>query len=158
MWTKKLLILPTLLALSAIGMMPVWAQTGNFPALKLSLGFARQAGVVSGSTSGNYSLSSIAKFDKDKNPCLGFSASTPDHVVVLEQGFPKLYFQVNSRGKDTTILVKTPSGQILCGDDTGLKKDASLSADGLTAGEYLVWVGSIEPGKRWGYTLTLSEK
>lgn len=158
MWAKKLLILPALLSLTAIGILPSLAQTSNFAPLKLSLGFARQTGVVSGSTSGSYSLSSLAKFDKNKNPCLGFSAATPDHVVVLGQDFPKLNFQVNSRGKDTTILIKTPSGQILCGDDTSLKKDASLIANGLTAGEYLVWVGSIEPGKRWGYNLTVSEK
>jgi hypothetical protein len=157
MWTKKLLTLPLILSLTAIGM-PTLAQTINFATLKLSLGFARQTGVVNGSTSGSYSLSSITKFDKNKNPCLGFSASTPDHLVVLSQGFPKLNFQVNSRGKDTTILVKTPSGQIFCGDDTDLKKDASLSLDSLPAGDYLVWVGSIEPGKRWGYTLALSEK
>jgi hypothetical protein len=158
MWTKKLLIFPALLSLTAIISLPVLAQNSSFAPLKLSLGFARQAGVVSGSTSGSHSLSNIAKFDQNKNPCLGFSATNPDHVVMLEQGFPKLNFRVNSRGKDTTILIKTPSGQIFCGDDTGLKKDASVSIDGLAAGEYAVWVGSIEPGKRWGYNLTLSEK
>ncbi len=158
MWTKQILMVPAMLLITAISVGPAAAQAGNFPALKLSAGFVRQSGIVSGSTSGSYSLSSLAKFDKNKNPCLGFSASTPDHVVRLEQGFPKLNFRVNSRGKDTTIVVKMPNGQFICGDDTGLKKDASVSLDGLSAGEYSVWVGSIEPGKHWAYSLTLSEK
>jgi hypothetical protein len=77
---------------------------------------------------------------------------------VLEKGFPKLNFQVNSRGKDTTIIIKAPNGQIFCGDDTGSKKDASISATNLPSGEYELWVGSIEPDKRWGYSLTITEK
>ncbi len=158
MWTKKLLLVTGLLSLTAIVIEPAGAEANKLTALKLSNGFARQAGLVNGYTSGSYSLSDIAKFDKNKNPCLGFSASTPDHTVILEQGFPKLNFRVNSRGKDTTIVVKMPNGQIFCGDDTGLKKDASVNIKDLAAGEYAVWVGSIEPGKNWAYSLTLSEK
>jgi hypothetical protein len=156
MWTKKLLMVPAVLSIAALGIQPAIAQAGS-SALKLSAGFVRQAGMVSGATSGSYSLSNLAKFDKNKNPCLGFSASNPDHTLKLEQGFPKLKFRVNSRGKDTTIVVKMPNGQFLCGDDTGLRKDASLSIDGLAAGEYSIWVGSIEPSKNWAYSLTISE-
>lgn len=150
-FSALVLLLPAL-ALAA----PALAQ--GHPPLKLSLGFARQAGLVNGSTGGGYSLSSIAKFDRDRQPCLGFASATPDHTIVLGQGFPKLDFQVNSRGKDTTILVKMPNGQIVCGDDTGAKKDASLNLTNLPGGTYEVWVGSIEPSKRWSYSLTLSER
>jgi hypothetical protein len=150
---KQLLVLASMLSASAL---PALAQTAA--PVKLSLGFARQNGVVLGSTSGSYSLSAISKFDRAKNPCLGFSAATPDHTVVLDQSFPKLSFQVNSRGKDTTIMIKTPDGQYICGDDTGSKKDASINATNLSAGTYSVWVGSIEPGKRWSYSLTIAEK
>jgi hypothetical protein len=153
MLLKKLSILALLLPLVAL---PALAQN-NAP-LRLSLGFARQDGVVNGSTSGSYSLSSIAKFDREKNPCLGYASASADHVVTLNQSFPKLTFQVNSRGKDTTMLIKTPNGQVLCGDDTGQKKDASISATNLPAGNYEIWVGSMEPNKRWGYSLTMSEK
>ncbi len=153
MLLKKLSVLALLLPLVAL---PALAQ--NSTPLQLSLGFARQDGVVNGSTSGSYSLSTIAKFDREKNPCLGYSSSSADHVVNLTQGFPKLTFQVNSRGKDTTLLIKTPDGQVLCGDDTGNKKDASISTTNLPPGKYEVWVGSMEPNKRWGYSLTMSEK
>jgi hypothetical protein len=150
---KKFLIFALLLPL---GTLPAWAQT--VATAKLSPGFARQDGVLSGSTNGSYSLSTIAKFDRDQNPCLGFSGSTPDHRLLLEKGFPKLSFQVNSRGKDTTIVIKAPNGQVFCGDDSGTRKDASISITDLSSGEYDVWVGSIEPGKRWSYSLTITEK
>jgi hypothetical protein len=153
MLLKKFSALALLIPLVAL---PALAQ--NIVPVRLSLGFARQDGVVNGSTNGSFSLSSIAKFDREKNPCLGYSSSSADHVVTLNQGFPKLTFQVNSRGKDTTLLIKTPDGQILCGDDTGNKKDASISVTNLPAGNYEVWVGTMEPNKRWGYSLTMSEK
>lgn len=156
MWTKKLLFLSAMLPTMVLT--PALAQTGTSSSLKLSLGFPRQDGVVNGSVSGSYSLSDIAKFDQKKRPCLGFSASTPDHVIVLAQSFPQLSFQVNSRGKDTTILIKMPNGQVFCGDDSDTGKDANLVLKNLPAGEYSVWVGSIESNKRWSYSLTLSEK
>jgi hypothetical protein len=152
MFLKKLLVLALLLPLAAV---PAWAQSAP---IKLSLGFARQEGVLSGATNGSYSLSSVAKFDAQRNPCLGFATNTPSHTVVLGQSFPKLNFQVNSRGKDTTLVVRMPNGQVLCGDDTGTSKDASVNATNLPAGEYAVWVGSIDPGKRWSYGLTITEK
>jgi hypothetical protein len=154
---KKFLVFALLLPVSSLSaLLPAWGQALT-PA-KFAPGFARQDGVLSGATNGSYSLSSIAKFDRDQNPCLGFSGNTPDHKIVLEKGFAKLNFQVNSRGKDTTLIIKAPNGQILCGDDTGAKKDASIVAKDLPSGEYDVWVGSIEPGKRWSYSLTVSEK
>jgi hypothetical protein len=150
---KKLLIFALLLP---VGALPAVAQAVNIA--RLSPGFLRQDGVLTGVTNGNYSLSSIAKFDREQNPCLGFAGQTPDHKIVLEKGFPKLNFEVNSRGKDTTLVIKAPNGEVFCGDDTGSKKDASISAVNLARGEYEVWVGSIEPGKRWGYSLTVTEK
>jgi hypothetical protein len=152
MFMKKLLVLALLLPL---GSLPAWAQTSP---IKLSAGFARQDGVLSGATNGSYSLSSVANFDRDRQPCLGFATSAPSHTVMLTQGFTKLNFQVNSRGKDTTLVIRMPNGQVICGDDTVSGKDASISATNLPAGEYAVWVGSIEPGKRWSYGLTITEK
>jgi hypothetical protein len=154
---KKFLVFALLLPVcNLFTLLPAWGQAS--PPAKFAPGFARQDGVLSGATNGSYSLSSIAKFDRDQNPCLGFSGNTPDHKILLEKGFAKLNFQVNSRGKDTTLIIKAPNGQIFCGDDTGAKKDASIVAKDLPSGEYEVWVGSIEPGKRWSYSLTISEK
>jgi hypothetical protein len=157
MLLKKFLVFALFLPIgTSSAVLPAWGQVGA--SAKLAPGFARQDGVFSGATNGSYSLSSISKFDRDQNPCLGFSGNTPDHKIVLEKGFSNLRFQVNSRGKDTTLIIKAPNGQILCGDDTGAKKDASVITKDTPSGEYEIWVGSIEPGKRWSYNLTVSEK
>jgi hypothetical protein len=41
-----------------------------------------------------------------------------------------------------------------CGDDTGSKKDASLTGSDWEAGSYRIWVGSMESGSRGNYRLT----
>jgi hypothetical protein len=48
--------------------------------------------------------------------------------MVLERDFPKLKCAVNSRGKDTTLLIRGPGNLIVCGDDTGGRKDAIVEA------------------------------
>ena len=144
----------TLLALSAT---PVFAQTANFGNLTLSPGFPPGSAQVAGHTGGSYSLPSIANSDRNKQPCIGFGSETPDHIIVLEKDFPKLAIQINSRGKDTTLLIRGPNNSILCGDDTGSRKDASIESTNLKAGRYEVWVGSLEASQRWNYILTIRE-
>ncbi len=144
----------TLLALSAT---PVFAQTANFGNLTLSPGFPPGSAQVTGHTGGSYSLPSIANSDRNKQPCIGFGSETPDHIIVLEKDFPKLAIQINSRGKDTTLLIRGPNNSILCGDDTGSRKDASIESTNLKAGRYEVWVGSLEASQRWNYILTIRE-
>lgn len=135
---------------------PVLSQTANFTNLNLSPGFPPRSGRVIGHTGGNYSLSSIANSDRNKKPCIGYGSETPDHIMTLQKDFPRLSVQVNS-GKDTTLVIRGPDNFTLCGDDTGSSKDASVTASNLKAGEYRIWVGSIDSGKRWNYTLTVRE-
>jgi hypothetical protein len=111
---------------------------------------------VIGHTGGTYSLSSIANSDRNKKPCIGYGSETPDHIMTLQKDFPRLSVQVNS-GKDTTLVIRGPDNFTLCGDDTGSSKDASVTASNWKAGEYRIWVGSIDSGKRWNYTLTVRE-
>jgi len=139
-----------------LGAAPAFSQAANFSELKLAPGFPAGAGQASGRTGGNYSLSSIANSDRNGKPCIGYGAQTPDHIIHLEGSFPKLTFQVTS-GKDTTIVVKGPNNLILCGDDTGSNKDASVTAANLPSGAYSVWVGTVKEGQRWPYTLTVRQ-
>lgn len=135
---------------------PVLSQTANFTNLNLSPGFRPRAGRVVGHTGGTYSLSSIANSDRNKKPCIGYGSETPDHIMTLQKDFPRLSVQVNS-GKDTTLVIRGPNNFTLCGDDTGSSKDASVTASNWKAGEYRIWVGSIDSGKGWNYTLTVRE-
>jgi len=143
--------------IAALSATPVLSQSTNFDTLTLSPGFAKGKGVVTGYTGGSFSLSSIANSDRNNNPCIGFGGSeTPDHILVLEKDFPRLKIQVKS-GKDTTLVIKGPDNLILCGDDTGSSKDASVEASNLPAGKYSVWVGTINPRQNWNYTITVRE-
>ncbi|MGL5063115.1 MAG: hypothetical protein ACRC62_24315 [Microcoleus sp.] len=124
--------------------------------MTLSQGLQSPTGVLRGATGGSYSLSAIANTDNRKNKCLGFATPTPDHIVVLQQDFAQLTLQVNTGGKDTTLLVQGPNGStVRCGDDTGQNKDASITDSGWKAGSYRVWVGTLEPGVKSNYTLSV---
>lgn len=145
-----------LAGVTALSAMPALAETPIFGKMSLAPGFPPGTGVVSGYTSGGASLPGIvANSDRHGNKCLGFADQAPDYVMVLQKDFPKLKLQVNSGGKDTTLVVKGPSGTIRCGDDTGKNKDASIEDSDWTTGEYSIWVGSIEAGQRLDYKLTV---
>ncbi|MCU0542168.1 MAG: hypothetical protein MUE44_08235 [Oscillatoriaceae cyanobacterium Prado104] len=146
----------TVAAIAAVAL-PVLAENANFGTLTLSQGFKSPTAVLRGATGGSYSLSAIANADKRKNKCLGFATPTPDHIVVLQQDFSQLTLQVNTGGKDTTLLVQGPDNTVRCGDDTGQNKDASIADAGWKAGSYRIWVGTIEPGVKSNYTLSVRE-
>ncbi|MFB8790535.1 MAG: hypothetical protein U7123_17195 [Potamolinea sp.] len=143
--------------ITAISATPVLSQAANFSTLTITPGFPRASGIVGGNTGGSFSLPSIANSDRNKQPCIGYASQTPDHILILEKDFPKLTLQVRTRMKDTTLMIRGPNNLILCGDDTGPSKDASIEAINLKKGRYEVWVGAIEAGKRWNYTLTVRE-
>jgi hypothetical protein len=136
---------------------PTLAESANFEALNLSPGFSRADGIVRGFTGGAYSLPSIANRDREGKRCLGFGDTQPDHIMVLQKNFARLQLQVNTQGKDTTLVVKGPNNTIFCGDDTGASKDASLAATNWPAGTYEVWVGTFDANNRWKYTLTVRQ-
>ena len=145
-----------LLAIATIATLPVLAETANFGTLTLSRGFQPPTAVLRGSTGGSYSLSAIANADRHKNKCLGFATPTPDHIIVLQQNFSKLTIKVNSGGKDTTLLVQS-GNTVRCGDDAGQNKDASIVDSDWQAGTYKIWVGTVEPGVKSNYTISVQE-
>lgn len=145
-------------AIATIATVPVLAETANFGTLTLSRGTASPTAILRGSTGGSYSLSAIANADRHNNKCLGFATPTPDHIIVLQQNFNKLTIQVNSGGKDTTLLVQGPNtNTVRCGDDTGQNKDAGVVDSSWEAGSYKIWVGSLEPGVKSNYTISVQE-
>ncbi len=141
----------------ALGGTRAIAQEANFETRSLSPGFSPETGSVSGYTGGSYSLSALSNRDREGNACLGYGDSRPDHILVLEAPFQTLTLQVDSGGKDTTLMVQGPDG-FLCGDDTdSVNLDAQLVAKDWKPSRYKVWVGTMEPGNRGAYRLTISE-
>ena len=136
---------------------PVLSQSANFGTLTLSPGFSSEEGAAIGTTGGSFSLPSLVNRDRENNPCLGYAEETPDHIIDLEADFNQLQIAVDSGGQDTTLLITGPNGFALCGDDTGASKDASVTRSNVEAGEYKIWVGTINPNQAWNYTLTVRE-
>lgn len=142
--------------LAALISLPALAETANFGSLTLSRTSPTSTAVLTGSTGGSFSLSAIANKDTHNNKCFGFGSPTPDHILVLQQDFSQLTVQIDSGGKDTTLLIQGPNDStVRCGDDTGRSKDASVTDTGWKAGTYRVWVGSLEAGVKYKYSLSV---
>lgn len=131
----------------------VMAQTANFDGFTLD--GTKKTASVGGSTGGSVSIPAITgSTDRSGNKCLGFGDSKPDHLMTLTQSVTKLNLKVNSGGRDTTIVIQGPDGELRCGDDTGSKKDASFSGTNWSAGTYKIWVGAMGSGDRGNYRLS----
>ncbi|MGK7876750.1 MAG: hypothetical protein AB4426_26720 [Xenococcaceae cyanobacterium] len=148
-------LIALMVALSAA---PAIAEVANFEPLTLALGFNREKAVVTGHTGGSYSLSSIANSDRHNKPCIGYGDPHPDHIMILENDFPRLKLQVDSGGEDTTLVVRRSNeSTIRCDFGTTDNKDASIEDTNWKAGRYEIWVGSIEAGQRWNYRLSAQQ-
>ncbi len=146
----------SLAGLATLVVIPALAQSANFGTITLNP--EKTVWVLNGTTGGSTSLPAIVgDRDRHNNNCLGFGDPTPDHILVLQQSFPKLSLRVNSGGLDTTLVVQGPNGVVRCGDDTGSKKDASITDTDWSAGSYKVWVGTINSGVKRDYTLTVRQ-
>lgn len=75
--------------------------------------------------------------------CAGrIDAARPDLAVTVAEGAPALHLRVRSEA-DTTLVVRAPSGELFCDDDSfGLDPALSLSAP--EAGAWAVWLGVFE--------------
>lgn len=89
--------------------------------------------------------------------CSGLVSLTPNYAFDWSGETETLSLFVEADG-DTTLLVRTPDGSLLCSDDA--------SADTLNPlvvisepsdGRYLVWVGRINPTEPIGGVLTITE-
>lgn len=140
------------------GATPAIAQTANFGSLSLTPGFELDESSLNGYTGGSYSFSALTNRDQQGNSCLGYGDSQPDYIFTLEQDFTALQLVVDSGGADTTLVIQGPEG-FWCGNDIDdFNPDANVLSEDLKAGTYSVWVGTMTPGDRQNYTLTISEE
>ena len=142
----------------AFNVLPAFANPANFDPLILSPGFQRSSGSVSGFTGGSISLPAVtAVRDRQNQLCLGFGDPTPDHIMELRADFPRLTVELNSRGVDTTLIIRGPDNTFRCGDNTELSQDARISDTDWQQGTYQIWVGTKEMGVRRRYRLSVRE-
>ncbi|MCX7357330.1 MAG: peptidase S1 [Alphaproteobacteria bacterium] len=82
------------------------------------------------------------------NACPGFVADAPDYDLVWQAGNTTrpLVISVDSQ-TDTTLVVRTPSGQWLCEDDGGFNgMNPGMRIDNPQSGLYDIWVGTYAGG------------
>jgi hypothetical protein len=90
--------------------------------------------------------------------CSGLVSLTPSYAFDWSGETETLSLFVEADG-DTTLLVRTPAGSLLCGDDA----DGADNLNPLVVisepaeGRYLVWVGRIDPSEPISGTLTITE-
>lgn len=75
------------------------------------------------------------------NGCRGFTADNPDYRVEWSGAGDLLRIFFVSAG-DTTLIVRTPSGEYVCNDDFG-GLNPLVDIVGPAAGSYEVWVGTF---------------
>ncbi len=158
-FSKNHCLLKLALALGCIlSATPAMAETANFGSRSLTPGFGLEDSNVTGYTGGSYSFSALANRDQQGNSCLGYGDSQPDYILTLEKDFTALQLIVDSGGADTTLVIEGPEG-FWCGNDIDdYNPDARIIGENVKAGSYSVWVGTMNPGDRQNYTLTISEE
>ncbi len=116
---------------------------------RLSPGFTPAVRTLRGLAGGNISASNVGA------GCAGFIANSPDHVLELERDFAYVRILVNGGDNDTSLMIRTPSGEFACADDS----DGShpILAGAASAGSYRVWIGSHVRGATPAYTLGVTE-
>ena len=136
------------------GLPSIASEEANFKSLTLAKGFNQASAFVTGSTSGSFSLTNLAKVDSQNRPCIGYGAVNPDHILVLKNDFSNLSLAVDSGGQNTTLVIRdTKTKTMHCALGSSANKDAQLKGENWNSGEYEVWVGSVEAGKRLDYRL-----
>jgi hypothetical protein len=104
--------------------------------------------IVSGTAGGPVQASTLGI------DCRGTVGLTPNHTFTLTGPFSTLRFSVNST-QDTTMAVRSPTGQVFCNDDTnGLNPEIVNS---FPAGDVQVYVGVYGGGMGMPYTLDVSQ-
>lgn len=89
---------------------------------------------------------SAIDFASDFDPaCSGaIDPSRPDFVVTLAAPAP-LWLEARSDAADTTLMVRSPSGEIFCNDDYN-GSNSALGFDPAEAGDHAVWIGAFGGG------------
>ena len=144
------------IGLIAIPTLPAISENINLSQMILAAGSDLTTAIVTGYTGGSYSLSSITNTDKNGNPCVGYSDPKPDHSMILENDFEILSIRVDSGGKDTTLVIKGPGdNNIRCGLGQKQVRDAFIQDRNWQAGQYDIWVGSMQPNQKANYRLSV---
>jgi hypothetical protein len=92
--------------------------------------------------------------------CRGFATSAPTFSVNYTKGaFPTLRFYAvaTTADQDITMVVNTPGGSWVCGDDSFGTLNPTIDFNGPSSGRYDVWVARHPNGPGVPATLRVTE-
>src|SRR5918996_1022738 len=91
--------------------------------------------------------------------CDGWATAAPDYQVTYtsgDQSLLRFYFVPDTSG-DATLIINTPDGEWVCGDDSYDGLDPTVDFDGPEGGRYDVWIGSYDDGEQIDGELHVTE-
>ena len=128
---------------------PTQAQAQTL--IQIQPGFTPQPLLAVGSNDGTF----VNALDFGGDQCRGMLRPEPQHRIVVTADIPMLFIAARGQGTDPTLVIRTPSGQSLCNDDTE-GRDPLVSGP-FPAGTYQVYVGSWGNAPQGPYRLGISE-
>jgi hypothetical protein len=91
--------------------------------------------------------------------CDGWATAAPDYQVTYtsgDQSLLRFYFVPDTTG-DATLIINTPDGEWVCGDDSFDGLDPTVDFDDPDGGRYDVWIGSFDDGEQIDGELRVTE-
>ena len=127
----------------------------NFGDVELGPGFWPDPHTVDVVSGGSIDVSALGI----GTSCRGYATAAPDFELYLTGSFSELrvYFEADSPGDDTTLIINTPDGEWLCDDDSGGSFDPLLEFEPAAAGYYDIWIGSYSVDESVFGTLHITE-
>jgi hypothetical protein len=91
--------------------------------------------------------------------CSGFAAQAPDFDIRLSGSSPLLciWFEADTPGADTTLIVNTQNNQWVCDDDGAGDRNPVVRINNPVDGTYDIWIGSYTDGEYISGTLKITE-
>ncbi len=117
---------------------------------RLSRGFTPGLYRVAGQAGGDFRAANRS------NSCTGLVGRAPDHVVTLTTSFPVIRFLVDGGNADTTLMIETPEGDIVCADESDGQHP--VIEGNASAGDYRIWIGDFDGNTAANYVLGITER
>ena len=128
---------------------PYAGSDSRFGTVDLYAGFSPDPRSVIGTAQGRVEASTIRK------RCKGWITEKPDYVLDAKSAFFLLHVLVRSR-RDTTLVVRKPSGAVLCNDNRKGTKNPMVRSS-FPIGSTQIWIGVQNKGDTAPYRLGFSE-
>ena len=125
------------------------AEEGRFRDRRLRRGFLPDPRVDDGTAGGDVDIGVLG------SRCAGLVERQPNHILTLRDDFDYFRIQLGPVPAGTTIVVRTPSGEVLCG--AAEEGDPFVDRTAWPEGVYTIWVAARTEAERPNYRICYTE-